>query len=556
MVKSSYGRMAAWLALPACLALTLVLKEGPSAWSVSQARPWGMPVAAFVFFIGLAHAGTFVSALLLLLGKSWRSPLAMPAEQATLAALAAAILYPLLHLGSPMGAWLALPQWEARGIGAQPRSPLLWDMAAIGAYAFLSLGFYALHRLGQAGEAKRARLRAMAFVLVPLVVCVHSIVSLDFATARVKGWAFAWFPLYFLAGAIYSGLAWLLLAADPRTGLARQRLKEMVLGFSWLLGACWFLLGLNGEGVGLGIWMLGFGLPQLLWLPWAGRSRGLRALVGSGVLAALLWERVLLVLPRGWMPGLMDLGWLCLGGLVFCLVMVLLQALPVHASDRLPMRPLGKRTLLWALMGGGGVALALPEVGVLWQQRFGRISVVGLMGGEGWALLPLLVPVALAGAGTLLMCRAPLGWNKGACPYALAAFVLGGFLAGGAAYLPPAWEERPRAEQTGPRWPAEGPPDIRASGPRSTGELWQSYCQICHGPTNNEKMPMRRHYPYALKARGEAWDAMGEDSLVRVVLEGRKFMNPYAQRLQKEEALRLVRWMREQTRRREEQEHE
>lgn len=556
MAKPAYGRMVAWLALPACLALVLVLKEGPYAWSVSQARPWGMPVAAFVFFIGLAHAGTFVSALLLLLGKSWRSPLTLPAEQATLAALAAAILYPLLHLGSPMAAWLALPQWEARGIGVQPRSPLLWDMVAIGAYAFLSLGFYALHRLGQAGEAKRARLRALALVLVPLVVCVHSIVSLDFATARVRGWAFAWFPLYFLAGAIYSGLAWLLLAADPKTGLARQRLKELVLGFSWLLGACWFLLGVNGEGVGLGIWVLGFGLPQLLWLPGAGHFRSLRILVASGVLAALLWERVLLVLPRSYVPGLMDIGWLCLGAWAFCLVLYLLQVLPMRASDRLPIRPLAKGELSWTLMVGGGAALALPELGILWRRCFGSISVAGLMAGEGWALLPLLVPVALAGAGTLLMWRSPKGLSKGALPYALAGLAVGGLLAGAATDMPPGWNERPRAVQTGPRWPEEGPPDTRASGPRSTGKLWQSYCQICHGPTTSEKMPMRRHYPYALKARGEVWDSVGEDSLVSVVMNGRKFMNPYAQRLEKEEAVRLVRWMREQIRRREEQGHE
>lgn len=542
--------------LPGVWSVFLILDQGPRAWSISQQQPWGVPVACFVFWVGLAHAGTFFSAVLLLLGKEWREPLAQHAERATLAALVAAALYPLLHLGAPLGALLMVPQMDVRGIGLQPTSPLFWDMMAIASYGFVSLGFYLLERYGQEGEAKWKRLRLLAWILVPLVVSVHTIVSLDFATVRLQAWAQAWLPFYFIAGALFSGVAWMvlwcetpriarLLSENKQGALARLRMGELLLGMSWLLAAFWILSWLRGNPWDWGLWWTGFVIPQLLW--WSRFSAWTPGRIGVAlsVLGAMLWERLHFVLDPlpDWQW--MDLGWLCVGFFVFFTVLTALdknfRIAPVELRPWRVVESLGVAFL------GGGCVLVL---GGWWYSvtngQGTRLS--GYAAPQMWNLWPALLPLVLAAGGAMILLWAPRFSLRRSWRALVLGAGLGASLAGAVFFLPPNWEERwtrslersQRVDWSSPDWVSA--PDFKGEG-RPVADLWNGYCSVCHGATGSEKMPMRRHYPPPPKIRESQWNAQGTDSLVQVVLHGRGYMNAYAGRVSPEEARSLVLWM-------------
>ena len=205
---------------------------------------WGFAIVNFVWWIGIGHAGTLISAILLLLRQKWRQSINRFAEAMTLFAVACAGLFPLLHLGRPWYFYWLFPYPSTMGIQPQFRSPLVWDVFAVSTYFTVSLLFwflglipdlatlrdrargriprflYGMLAMGWRGSAIHWHRYEMAYLLLaglatPLVVSVHTVVSFDFAVALVPGWHSTIFPPYFVAGAIYSGFAMVLTIAIP-----------------------------------------------------------------------------------------------------------------------------------------------------------------------------------------------------------------------------------------------------------------------------------------------------------------------------------------------------
>ena len=217
---------------------------GTGAWGLNMPVAWGFAIVNFVWWIGIGHAGTLISAILLLLRQEWRNAINRFAEAMTIFAVACAGMYPLLHLGRPWVAFFILPYPNTMGLWPQFRSPLLWDVFAISTYASVSILFwflglipdfamlrdrakniwvkriYGAVALGWRGSARHWHRYEMASLLLaglctPLVVSVHSIVSFDFAIGIVPGWHTTIFPPYFVAGAIYAGFAMVLTILLP-----------------------------------------------------------------------------------------------------------------------------------------------------------------------------------------------------------------------------------------------------------------------------------------------------------------------------------------------------
>ncbi|HWL16877.1 MAG TPA: NrfD/PsrC family molybdoenzyme membrane anchor subunit, partial [Opitutus sp.] len=205
---------------------------------------WGFAIVNFVWWIGIGHAGTFISAILLLLHQHWRTSINRFTEAMTLFAVACAGLFPLLHLGRPQFFYWLLPYRDTMGLWPQFRSPLVWDIFAVTTYGTVSLLFwyvglipdlatlrdraptlakrrlYGLLSLGWRGDARHwihyeKLYLLLAGLATPLVVSVHSIVGLDFAIAILPGWHSTIFPPYFVAGAIFSGFAMVLTLVVP-----------------------------------------------------------------------------------------------------------------------------------------------------------------------------------------------------------------------------------------------------------------------------------------------------------------------------------------------------
>jgi len=205
---------------------------------------WGFAIVNFVWWIGIGHAGTLISAILLLLRQEWRQSINRFAEAMTLFAVACAGLFPILHLGRPWFAYWLFPYPSTMAIQPQFRSPLVWDVFAVSTYFTVSLLFwflglipdlatlrdrargrvprfiYGMLAMGWRGSAIHWHRYKMAYLLLaglatPLVISVHTVVSFDFAVALVPGWHSTVFPPYFVAGAIYSGFAMVLTIAIP-----------------------------------------------------------------------------------------------------------------------------------------------------------------------------------------------------------------------------------------------------------------------------------------------------------------------------------------------------
>ena len=218
--------------------------KGIGIWGVNIPVAWGFAITNFVWWIGIGHAGTLISAILVLLRQDWRTSINRFAEAMTLFAVMCAGLFPLLHLGRPWLFYYILPYPNTMEMWPQFRSPLVWDVFAIGTYFTVSLLFwylglipdlatvrdraktrtkrfiYGLFALGWRGSARHWHRYKTAYLLLaglatPLVLSVHSIVGLDFAVAIVPGWHSTIFPPYFVAGAIFSGFAMVLTLIIP-----------------------------------------------------------------------------------------------------------------------------------------------------------------------------------------------------------------------------------------------------------------------------------------------------------------------------------------------------
>ncbi|MGH9410761.1 MAG: NrfD/PsrC family molybdoenzyme membrane anchor subunit [Vicinamibacterales bacterium] len=227
------------------MAITWLLLKGVGIWGVNIPVGWGFAIINFVWWIGIGHAGTLISAILLLLKQGWRTSINRFAEAMTIFAVMCAGLFPLLHTGRP---WLAIywlfPYPNQMAIWPQFRSPLIWDVFAVSTYFSVSLMFwyvglipdlatmrdkaknlwikriYGVFSLGWRGSARHWQRYEHIYLLLaglstPLVLSVHTVVSFDFAIGIIPGWHTTIFPPYFVAGAIYDGFAMVLTLAIP-----------------------------------------------------------------------------------------------------------------------------------------------------------------------------------------------------------------------------------------------------------------------------------------------------------------------------------------------------
>ena len=226
------------------VAIGYLLMVGVGIWGINIPIGWGFAIVNFVWWIGIGHAGTLISAFLLLMRQAWRQSINRFAEAMTLFAVASAGVFPLLHMGRPWLFFWLLPYPDTMGTWPQFRSPLVWDVFAVSTYATISLLFwfvglipdlatlrdrakdrlprkvYGFLAMGWRGSAMHWHRYEMAYLLLaglatPLVVSVHTVVSFDFTLAVIPGWHSTIFPPYFVAGAIYSGFAMVLTLAIP-----------------------------------------------------------------------------------------------------------------------------------------------------------------------------------------------------------------------------------------------------------------------------------------------------------------------------------------------------
>jgi Ni/Fe-hydrogenase subunit HybB-like protein len=236
--------VSAALALLLLVALAYLLVGGVGIWGLNVPVSWGFAIVNFVWWIGIAHAGTLISAILLLFRQRWRKQVSRFAETMTVFAVLCAALFPLIHLGRPWLFYWLFPYPGPTGAWPQFRSPLVWDVFAIGTYGIVSVLFWyggmvpdlavlrdrarstaarkaygalALGWRGQADHWQRYETgyRLLAGLATALVVSVHSIVSFDFAVSNLPGWHSTIFPPYFVAGAMFSGFAMLLALLIP-----------------------------------------------------------------------------------------------------------------------------------------------------------------------------------------------------------------------------------------------------------------------------------------------------------------------------------------------------
>ncbi len=226
------------------LSALLLFWKGVGVWGIRMPVMWGWAITNFVWWIGIGHAGTLISAILLLLNQSWRNSINRFAEAMTLFAVMCAGMFPLLHMGRPWLFYWMFPYPNPMNVEPNFRSPLVWDVFAVSTYFTVSLLFWFVGLIPDLGTLRdraqhlitkyiygmlsmgwRGSIRhwsvyetcslLLAGVATPLVLSVHTVVSFDFTIAIVPGWHSTFFPPYFVAGAIYSGFAMVLALAIP-----------------------------------------------------------------------------------------------------------------------------------------------------------------------------------------------------------------------------------------------------------------------------------------------------------------------------------------------------
>ena len=233
------------LIMGVCFAMIIYLMStGVGVWGLQIPVAWAWDITNFVFWIGIGHAGTLISAILFLLRQKWRTSINRAAEAMTIFAVMCAGIFPLIHIGRIWLGWWLLPLPNANSIWPQFRSPLLWDVFAVSTYFTVSLLFwymglipdlatmrdrakskirqilYGLGAMGWTGSNRHWHNYEKAYLLLaglstPLVLSVHSIVSFDFAVSQVPGWHTTIFPPYFVAGAVFSGFGMVLTLMLP-----------------------------------------------------------------------------------------------------------------------------------------------------------------------------------------------------------------------------------------------------------------------------------------------------------------------------------------------------
>lgn len=352
--------------------------NGIGVWGNNQPVGWGFDIVNFVWWIGIGHAGTLISAVLLLVRQNWRNSINRFAEAMTIFAVMCAGLYPLLHTGRPWVAYWLFPYPNVLQMWPQFRSPLVWDVFAVTTYITISALFWfiglipdfatmrdrtknptvakiwAFLSLGWRGSAKHWHRYEQAYLILaglstPLVLSVHSIVSLDFAVSIVPGWNVTIFPPYFVAGAVFAGFAMVLTFAIPlrkwyglKEIITDQHLDWMArimlatglivffgyiceVFYAWYSGVPYELYLIQNRFFGpyaWAFWMLWIcnGLiPQILWFEKARRNVVILFVVSQFVSLGMWLERFVIIpmslhrdyLPSAWgyyTPTIVDFG--------------------------------------------------------------------------------------------------------------------------------------------------------------------------------------------------------------------------------------------------------
>jgi Ni/Fe-hydrogenase subunit HybB-like protein len=221
-----------------------MFSTGIGVWGLNHPVMWGWAIVNFVWWIGIGHAGTLISAILFLLRQKWRTSINRAAEAMTIFAVMCAGIYPLIHIGRVWYGWWLFPLPNSNIIWPQFRSPLMWDVFAVSTYFTVSVLFwymglipdlavfrdrsktkikkfcYGLFSLGWTGSNRHWSNYEKAYLILaglstPLVLSVHSIVSLDFSVSQLPGWHTTIFPPYFVAGAVFSGFGMVLSLVLP-----------------------------------------------------------------------------------------------------------------------------------------------------------------------------------------------------------------------------------------------------------------------------------------------------------------------------------------------------
>ncbi len=236
--------VASGVAMGLVIGCTWLFLKGVGIWGVTIPGAWGFAIINFVWWIGIGHAGTLISAILLLFKQTWRNSINRFAEAMTIFAVCCAGMFPLIHVGRPWLAYWLFPYPNTMNVWPQFRSPLAWDVFAVSTYASISMifwyigmipdfgtlrdratmplakYFYGMLSLGWRGSTRHwIRYESASLLLAglstPLVLSVHTVISFDFAVAALAGWHTTIFPPYFVAGAVYSGFAMVLTLAIP-----------------------------------------------------------------------------------------------------------------------------------------------------------------------------------------------------------------------------------------------------------------------------------------------------------------------------------------------------
>jgi len=218
------------------IAIGLSFYYGTGLWGNNNPVGWGFPIVNFVFWVGIGHAGTLISAILFLLRQKWRNGIARFAEGMTIFAVMTALIFPLIHVGRPWLAGYLMPYPNQHSLWVNFTSPLLWDVFAVSTYFTVSFIFwyvglipdfavlrdrtktkikkaiYSVFSLGWRNSNRHWQHYEMVYLVLagfatPLVLSVHTIVSFDFAVSILPGWHTTIFPPYFVAGAVFSGFA-------------------------------------------------------------------------------------------------------------------------------------------------------------------------------------------------------------------------------------------------------------------------------------------------------------------------------------------------------------
>jgi Ni/Fe-hydrogenase subunit HybB-like protein len=398
-----------WAAfVPALILLTVLftlisylVSAGTGVWGLAHPVMWGWAIINFVWWIGIGHAGTLISAILFLLRQKWRTGVNRAAEAMTIFAVMCAGIYPLIHVGRIWLGWWLFPIPMSQGIWPQFRSPLMWDVFAVSTYFTVSLLFwymglipdlavmrdrsktkirkflYGLFAMGWTGANRHWSNYEKAYLILaglstPLVLSVHSIVSLDFAVSNLPGWHTTIFPPYFVAGAVFSGFGMVLTLLIPLRSVLKLEeiitirhidlMCKVTLATGTIVGYAYamefFIAWYSGNPYerftfvnrafgpyGWGYWIMiscNVITPQFFWIKWFRRNVVVVFILSIFVNIGMWFERFVIVmtthrdfLPASWgfyAPTWVDI-WTYIGtfGLFFTMFLLFMRFLPIIA---------------------------------------------------------------------------------------------------------------------------------------------------------------------------------------------------------------------------------